>query len=178
MVLNLKKIRFKMSVDEPQVLELKVKGEKIVTAADLSANSEVEVVNKDQCIATLTDKGAELDMQIKVERGLGYSPVEERKGGRLPIGTVAIDALFTPVQRVNYEIEDMRVGERTDYNRLRLEIETDGTISPSSALHKAANILKDHFDKIAVVKVEEESAPAPEAAEAEAPKKRGRPKKE
>ena len=99
-------------------------------------------------------------MEIKVERGLGYVPAEARKTeGRLPIGTVALDAIFTPVQRVNFVIEDMRVGDRTDYNRLRLEIGTDGTISPSAALHKAANILKDHFDKVSVVPVQEFDLP-------------------
>lgn len=153
--LNLKKLRFKMQTDEPQVLSLKVKGEKVVTAGDVQVNSEVEIVNPEEVIATLTAKDAELDMEIKVERGLGYSPVESRKEGRLPIGAIAIDALFTPVQRVNYTIEDMRVGERTDYNRLRVEIDTDGTISPSSALHKASNILKDHFEKVSGVNIQE-----------------------
>ena len=107
-------------------------------------------------LATLTAKDAELDIEVKVERGLGYVPVEARKSeGRLAIGTIAIDAIFTPVQRVNYSVEDMRVGDRTDYNRLRLEITTDGTISPSSALHKSANILKDHFEKVGALEIKQ-----------------------
>lgn len=175
--LNFKKLRFRMHTDEPQVLTLKAKGEKEVFARDIKTTSEVEIVNPDEPLATLTSKDAELDMEIKVERGLGYSPVEARKEGRLSIGTIAIDAIFTPVQKVNYTTEDMRVGDRTDYNRLRVEIETDGTIAPSAALHKAANILKDHFEKISGLNVREFSEPKAATAEAAAPKKRGRPKK-
>jgi DNA-directed RNA polymerase subunit alpha len=173
--LNFKKVRFRMHTDEPQILTLKVKGEKTVTAADIKTTSEVEVVNPEEELAELTSKDAELDMEIKVERGLGYSPVESRKEGRLAIGTIAIDAIFTPVLNVNFSVEDMRVGERTDYNRLRLEIETDGTISPSSVLHKAAKVLKDHFEKVASVEVKEFEIAKGEAA---LPKKRGRPRKE
>lgn len=173
--LNFKKLRFRMHVDEPQILVLRAKGERIVTAQDIEANSSVEVVNPEAVIATLTSKESELEVELKVEKGLGYSPVESRKGGRLQIGTVAVDAIFTPVSRVNFVVEDMRIGERTDYNRLRLEVETDGTISPSSALHKAANVLKDHFEKVAAVAVQEFEAPK---GEGETPKRRGRPKKE
>ncbi len=173
--LNFKKLRFRMHTDEPQTLLLKARGEKAVTASDIQANSDVEIVNPDEVLATLTAKEAELDIEIKVERGLGYSPVESRKEGRLAIGTIAIDAIFSPVQRVNYTTENMRVGDRTDYNRLRLEIETDGTISPSSALHKSANILKDHFEKISAIAVQEFEAPKMEAKET--PKKRTKAKK-
>ena len=175
--LNLKKLRFKMHTDEPQVLALKAKGEKTVLAKDIEMNSMVEVANPNEEIATLTSKDAELYMEIKIEKGLGYLPVDLRKGGRLAIGTVAVDAIFTPVQRVNYNIENMRVGERTDYDRLRIEIETDGTISPSAALRKAANILKDHFEKVSAVEIKEVEPPVGEKG-GEAPKKRGRPTKE
>ncbi|MDO8537213.1 MAG: DNA-directed RNA polymerase subunit alpha [bacterium] len=175
--LGFKRLRFRMHTDEPQVLTLKAKGEKVVTAADIKMSSDVELMNPEEILATLTNKDAELDIEVKVERGLGYSAVEARKEGRLAIGVIAIDAIFTPVQRVNYTTEDMRVGERTDYNRLRLEIETDGTISPSSALHKAANILKDHFEKIAAVVVQETEPVKTTTEIAAAPKKRGRPKK-
>lgn len=156
LALNFKKLRFRLHVDEPQVLSLKAKGDTIVTAGDIELNSNVEIMNPDEHLATLTAKDAELDIEVKVERGLGYVPVEARKTeGRLPIGTIAIDAIFTPVQRVNYTVEDMRVGDRTNYNRLRLEITTDGTVSPSSALHKAASIVKDHFEKVGAVEVKE-----------------------
>ncbi len=175
LALNFKKLRFRLEVDEPQVLSLKVKGDRVVTAEDIVLNSEVELANPKEVIGTLTAKDAELDIEIKVERGLGYVPAEARTSeGRLPIGTIALDAIFTPVQRVNFVVEDMRVGDRTDYNRLRLEIGTDGTVSPSGALHKAANILKDHFEKTALVAVQEFDLPK----NGEEPKKKTRKKKE
>ena len=168
LALNFKKLRFRLEVDEPQVLSLKVKGERTVTAGDIVLNSEVELANPEEVLGNLTAKDAELDIEIKVERGLGYVPAEARMSeGRLPIGTIALDAIFTPVQHVNFTVEDMRVGDRTDYNRLRIEIGTDGTVSPSAALHKSANILKDHFDKVSVVPVQE----------FELPKSAGEPKK-
>ncbi len=153
--LNLKRIRFKLHANEPQVLTLKVKGENKATAADIAANADVEVINPDAPIATLTSKNAELNMEITVEKGLGYVPVEARKTEKLPIGTVLIDAIFTPITKINFTVENMRVGERTDYNRLRIDIETDGSISPSNALHKSANVLKDHFEKISAIEVKE-----------------------
>ncbi|HVM77359.1 MAG TPA: DNA-directed RNA polymerase subunit alpha [Candidatus Paceibacterota bacterium] len=172
LMLNFKKLRFRLHTDEPQVLALKAKGEMTVTAGDIEVNSNVEIVNPDEVLGTLTAKDAELDIEVKVERGLGYVPVEARKTeGRLPIGTIAVDANFAPVQAVNFTIEDMRVGDRTDYNRLRLEIETDGTVSPSSALHKASNILKDHFEKVATVEVKEFDAPKPEGGKKKKAKK-------
>ena len=179
LALNFKKLRFRMHVDEPQVLALKVKGERAVTAGDIVLNSSVELLNPEEPLATLTAKDAELDIEVKVERGLGYVPVEARKSeGHLAIGTIAVDAIFTPVTRVNYTVEDMRVGDRTDFNRLRIEVMTDGTVSPSAALHKAANVLKDHFEKVAVVTIAEFEAPKAAAhAEAKEPKKKSRAKK-
>lgn len=154
LTLNLKKVRFKVYTDEPQVLSLKAKGERVVKAADIKTNEQVQIINPEEIIAHLTSKNSELDAEVKVERGLGYSPVESRKTeGRMPIGSIAIDAIFTPVVKVSYVVENMRVGDRTDYNRLRMEIETDGTISPSAALHKAANILRDHCEKISALAV-------------------------
>lgn len=156
LMLNFKKLRFISHVDEPQVLSLRVKGENTITGDDIELNSNVSLVNPEEVLGHLTAKDAELDIEVKVERGLGYVPSEMRKTeGRLPIGVIAIDATFTPVTRVNYTVEDMRVGDRTDYNRLRLEITTDGTIAPSSALHKASNVLKDHFEKVSLVEVKE-----------------------
>jgi DNA-directed RNA polymerase subunit alpha len=155
--LNLKKIRFKFFADEPQVLTLDVKGEKEVTAGDIKANSQVEVINSDSHIATLTSKKAELKMEITVEKGLGYVPAENRKAEKLPIGVIAIDAIFTPVIKVNFTIENMRVGEKTDYNNLKFTVETDGSIAPGVAMHKSANILKDHFEKISSIGVSEET---------------------
>ena len=160
LTLNFKRLRFRMFTDEPQTLLIKVKGERSVTGADIKLNSEVEIVNPEEVIATVTDKSTEFEAEITVERGLGYSPVESRKAEKLAIGMVGVDTFFSPVVKVNYTVENMRVGGRTDYNRLRLTIETDGTISPSAALHKTASILKDHFEKVFAVEAKEFEVPA------------------
>ncbi len=164
LLLNFKRLRFRMFASEPHVLLLKIKGEKVVTGEDIAADAEVELMNPEEIIAHLTSKDAELDIELKVERGMGYSPVESRKAqGRLSIGTVAVDAIFTPVLRVNYTVENMRVGDRTDYNKLRLEIETDGSISPSEALAQASGILKEYFAKAeSLIVVQSFEAPAVE----------------
>lgn len=167
--LNFKKIRFKMHTDEPQILTLKAKGEKKVHASDIATNAQVEVVTPDVLIATLTNKNADLDVELTVEKGLGYVPVESRKTEKLPIGAIALDAVFSPVVKVNFEVENMRVGEFTDYNRVRMHIVTDGTVSPSGALHKASNILKDHFEKVGEIDAQEFGASSPGAGE---PKKK------
>lgn len=169
-MLNFKTLRFKMDSDEPQVLVLKSKGEKKLTGADIESNSLVEILNPEVELVTVTEKGTEFDAEITVERGLGYSPVEARKTEKLPVGVVALDAFFSPVVSVNYNVENMRVGDRTDYNRLTLEVETDGAISPSSALHKSTNILKDHFEKVSALEVHE-------VVEAEKPAKKKTSKK-
>jgi len=163
-ILNLKQIRFKLHTDEPVKVLLKVKGEKEVKAGDIKTTSNLEVVNKDAYIATLTDKKADLDMEIEVEPGLGYSPIEQRKKGKLEIGKIAIDAIFSPVKRVNYSIENMRVGERTDYDRLRINIETDGSITPKEAFLKAAQILVDHYKVFTLLKEKEKVKPVKKKA--------------
>lgn len=152
-IINLKQVRFHFFADEPQVLALRVKGERSVTAADIQSTPMVQVVNKDLHLVTLTKKNADLDMELTIEKGLGYITAESRRLERLPVGTMVLDAVFSPVVRVEFLVEDMRVGERTDYNRVKMEIETDGTVSPSEALHKASNILKDHFDKTSSIEV-------------------------
>ncbi len=151
--LNLKRVRFHFNADEPQTLKLHVKGEREVKAGDIESTTFVQVINKDLHLVTLTKKAADLDMEITVEKGLGYVMSEARRMERLSVGTIVLDAIFSPVARVAFHSEDMRVGDRTDYNRLKLEIETDGSISPSEALHKACNALKDHFDKVSAVEV-------------------------
>ncbi len=155
--LNLKKARFKFFASEPQVLTLKAKGEGEVTAGDIKGNAEVEVQNPDLRIATLTSKSAELEMELTVESGLGYVPVESVEREKLPVGVIALDALFSPIRKVNFTVDNMRVGDRTDYNRLTIEIETDGTVTPSHSLRKATNILLDHFNRIAEIDVMEEA---------------------
>lgn len=161
MGLNLKKIRFRLHTDEPQTLTLRVKGEKSVTASDIELNSNVDLITEDAHIATLTSKSAELEIELTVERGLGFVAVELQKSEKLPIGTIALDAAFSPVVKANFTVENMRVGDRTDYNKLIISLTTDGSITPSSALHKAANIMKDHFDKVSQLEVMDVEASAP-----------------
>ena len=144
-MLNLKQLRFKIFSVEPQKATLKVKGEKEVKGADFDLPAQLELVNKDCHIATLTTKSSELDMEIQVEKGIGYLPREVRKKEKLEIGVIALDAIFTPIQRVSFRLENMRVGERTDFDRLFLEIETDGTISPEETFYQASEILLSHF---------------------------------
>ncbi len=147
-MLNLKQLRVKLYSNEPQVLKLKVEGEKKVYAKDFEANSMVDVMNPDLYITAITDKKGKIEMEVVVEKGLGYSQVEERKEDKIPIGTIAVDAIFSPVRRVNFQVENMRVGEKTDYNRLIISIETDGSVSPKEVLNKTSTILKDHFINI------------------------------
>ncbi len=162
--LNLKKIRFAFHADEPQTITLKKKGEGAVTAKDIKTSSQVEVVTPDVNIATITTKTGELELEAVVEKGLGYSPAETRRSEKLPIGTIAIDAIFTPVTTVQFEVENMRVGDRTDFNRLIISVKTDGTISPSRALHKAANIVGDHLEIVSNVEIEDEFEKAKKTA--------------
>lgn len=158
LTLNLKQVRFRLHSDEPQILILKVKGEKDVTAHDIETNAQVEVVNPSVHIGRLTAKTADLDIELTVERGLGYMPVEALRAEKLPIGVIALDAIFTPVTLVTFVVENMRIGDRTDYNRLKLHIVTDGTITPSSALAASCAILESHYAKIALVEKRLESA--------------------
>ncbi|MFA5987801.1 MAG: DNA-directed RNA polymerase subunit alpha [Candidatus Paceibacterota bacterium] len=137
LILNLKKTRFKMSTDEPQKVTLSVSGAKEVTAGQIEVPSTVEVLNPEQYIATITDKGVKLNIEMTVEKGLGYVSKELLHKDRVEIGTIALDASFTPIRRVNYEVENMRVGDRTDYNRLKMFVETDGTLTPREALERS-----------------------------------------
>ena len=144
-LLNLKQLRLKVDSDEPVKLELRARGQKTVTAGDIKPDSRVEVMDKDFVIATLDGKTAELNMEITAERGRGYVPVEMRESEKLEIGNIAVDAIYTPVRNVNYEVENVRVGKITNYDKLTLTMETDGTISGREAIDLAAQILGDHF---------------------------------
>ncbi len=175
--LNLKNVRFNFLADEPQVLNLHVKGEREVKAGDIQPNAFVQIINSELHLATLTKKNAEIDMELTVEKGLGYIASEFRNLERLPIGTILLDAIFSPVLRVEFSVENMRVGDRTDYNRLKIEVETDGSISPSDALHKAGNILKDHFEKISNVEIQKFNKGGTEKNEAPVEKKTRKRKK-
>lgn len=146
--LNLKQIKFKLHGDEPQTVTLSVEGEQEVTAGDLEAPTQVEVINEDTHIATLTDEDASLEMELKVEEGLGYVTAEEHKDEKAKAGVLPLDAIFTPIEKVSYDVEDMRVGDSTDYNRLILEIETDGSITPEQAFIQACDTLSTHFTEI------------------------------
>jgi DNA-directed RNA polymerase subunit alpha len=172
-LLNLKRIRFTMVGDEPQVLTLDVKGAREVTAADITVAGQVEVLNPEQPIATLTTKSAALSMEITVEKGLGYVPREAQGEGKADIGVIPVDATFTPIRRVNYEVENMRVGDRTDFNRLRIFIETDGAITPRAALERSIEIMIHQLKAIVGFKEsheEEEVAESSVDASVEAPK--------
>src|SRR3989338_7309508 len=136
-ILNLKRVRFKMLTDEPQVVILSKKGEGAVTASDIETPGQVEVLNKDQYICEVVDKKKNLNIEITIQKGLGFVSKELIQKEKMEIGAIALDAIFTPIRRVSYEVENMRVGDRTDHNRLRISIETDGTITPREALSRS-----------------------------------------
>jgi DNA-directed RNA polymerase subunit alpha len=152
LILNVKQLRLKMTDCETARLRLEVEGEGVVTAADLQVPPEVEVINPDLYLLTLDSKEAQFEMELAVERGRGYSPADDR--GRLPIGEIPVDAIFSPVRRVNYSIERARVGQMTDYDRLVLEIWTDGTVQPYETLAQAAQMLVMHLRLIAGISEE------------------------
>jgi len=176
-MLNLKQLRFKAYTVEPQKATLKVKGEKKVKGSDFEIPAQLELVNKDCPIATLTDKKAELEIEIQIEKGIGYSPREVREKEKLEIGTVPLDAIFTPVRRVASRVENMRVGERTDFDRLFLELETDGTILPEDAFYQASEILVKHFSLFAGTFEKEKSVLSEEVPAKKRKQKKVSPKK-
>ncbi len=141
LLLNLKRVRLLMHSDTPLTLTLKASGAQVVTAASIDAPSQITILNPEQKIAEITEKGTTLNIEITVEHGLGYVPREIHQKDKVDIGTIALDAVFTPIRRVNYEVENMRVGDRTDYNRLRVFIETDGTLTPRAALENSIEIM-------------------------------------
>jgi len=151
-ILNLKNLRFKMHDGETQKVQLKVKGEREVKGSDFEKNTQVELINPDVYICTITDKKTELEMEILLEKGIGYEPKDQRRnkktGEKNEIGTIAMDAIFTPIKNVNFQVESMRVGDRTDFDKLSLEVETDGTITPEMAYFEACEILIKHFNII------------------------------
>ncbi len=147
-LLCLKRVRIEMLTDEPQVATIKVSGIKEVTAADIVCGSQINILNPEQIIAHITDKGTELDIEMTIERGLGYVSKELIQKDRVDIGSIILDANFTPIRRVNYEVENMRVGDRTDFNRVKIFIETDGTVMPKQALEKSISIMIEQLKAI------------------------------
>lgn len=155
-LINLSKVRLRMEGDESLVMNLSVKGEKSITAKDFEIPGQIEILNPEQEIATITDKNSEILLEATVEKGLGFVPKEQIQKDRVDIGTITLDSLFTPVRRVHYEVENMRVGERTDFNKLRMIIETDGTITPKEVLEKAIEIMIRQLKAIVGFQEEEE----------------------
>ena len=154
-ILNLKRVRIKLFKNEPVTLSLSFKGQGDVTARDIKTTADVEVVNPDQKIATATDKKIEIEMELTVEHGVGYVPVEQRQKEKLSVGEIAIDGIFSPIKNTNFTVENIRVGQRTDYNKVILTIETDGSITPEEALLKASRVVLDHFEIINKIEVPE-----------------------
>jgi len=152
-MLQIKLLRIVMHEGDVSHMHLDVSGEGIVTAADIQVTSEIEIVNPDLYLFTVDDPKANLTIDFTVERGRGYSPLNER-GDHLPIGELPVDAIFSPIKRVNFDVANARVGQSTNYDRLLLEIWTDGTIKPEEGLAKAGKILIDQFRLIAGVKEE------------------------
>lgn len=161
-LMNIKQLRFKSSIDEPQTAVLSVKGEKEATGKDFKLPNDLKLANPDLHIATITDKNTELEIEIKIEKGTGYvfEDKEEKKG----IGVIGLDASYTPIKKANYIVENMRVGDRTDFDRISLDVETDGTVSPEAAFAETLEILLSQFGflssemsgTVADIKAEEE----------------------
>jgi len=147
-LLNLKRLRLKTFSEEPVRLTLHAKGKKVVTAKDIEKNSSVEIINKDLVIATLTDSKAELKMEIIVDSGRGYVPKDQKKLENLEANAMVIDSIYSPVLNVGYKVEDVRVGQTTDYDKLIMTVETDGTISPKEAVEQATQILIDYLQPL------------------------------
>ncbi len=158
-MLNLKSIRFKVFGDEPQVIKLSKKGKGVVTAKDLEATADVEVVNPKQIICTIDDPKASLNMELQVEAGRGYRPLDEQNTSRKASDMILLDALFTPVLRVRYKVENTRVGQFTDLDKLLITIDTDGSLTPRDAFEEAAAILVNQYTALAGQTRIEASAP-------------------
>ena len=147
-ILNLKKVRFALTTDEPQVVSIKVRGENTVKAGDIKLSGQVTLANPELHLFTVTHKDTEVDMEITIEQGVGYVRKEEVEKERVEIGAIALDAAFSPIISANYDVEEMRIGDRTDFNKLTLMIQTDGTITPHEALEKAIEIMINQLRSI------------------------------
>lgn len=161
LILNVKQIRFRSNTEEPVRVHVEISNEGPVTAGDLNCPPEVEVVNPDQYLLTADSNDVDLDIEMTVSTGRGYSPAEDR--GRLPLGEIPVDAIYSPVRKAAYRVERTRIGQQTDYDKLHLEIWTDGTISPDDALRRSANLMLQHLTllagtEIAIIEKQEETA--------------------
>lgn len=144
-VLNLKQVRARIFSDEPIKLHLSAKGERVVTARDFEANSQVQIVNPELTIATLTAHNAELEIDVWLNQGRGYVPTEAREKEKMEIGTIAIDALYSPIRQVIFRVDPVRVGQMTNYDKLIMDISTDGTITAAAAVSHACKLVMEHF---------------------------------
>lgn len=175
-ILNLKALRLKLHGEEPVVLKLAKKGPAKVVAGDFAKNPQVTIIDPDFYLATL-DKDGKLNLEATVAKGRGYVPTELRKDEKLPLGTIAIDSIFSPIRKVHFSIDNTRVGERTDFNKLTMEITTDGTILPSEALKTACQILQDHYQfLVSEVKVEKPTKKAHKSYRIKTKKQKTKPK--
>lgn len=161
-LLNLKKVRFALHTEGEQVVTLKVKGAKKVTAADFDTVGGVEVMNPEQFIAEVTAKSGDIEIELTLAKGIGFVSKEDFAESKPTVGVILVDAIFSPIRKVNYEVEHMRVGDRTDYNLLRINLETDGSISAKEALEQALHIMISQFKSILDLKIIEEKTVAPE----------------
>lgn len=175
-ILNLKLVRVKLHSEEPVKIRLESKGDGVVTAGDFEKNADVEIVNPEQVICSVTDKSTTFEMEATISPGRGYRSTEERLNEKMDLGEISIDALFSPVVNVSYKVTPTRVGDKTDYDKLILEIETDGTLEPIEASNQAVNVLLDHLNLLKdlnyseatpVIEEEPEEEPEPVAEEAE-----------
>lgn len=164
-ILNLKQLNLKIHSDEIVKLELEAHGEKEVKAKDIKSNSDVEIVNKDLTIAHITDMAGKLNMEIYASRGLGYETIENRENRKKELGYIEIDSIFSPVKAVGIAIENTRVGKMTNWDKLTLDIETDGTITPEQVFDNSVAILLEQFNSL--VDIRENKATEPVAEEAE-----------
>ncbi len=173
LVLNLKQLRLKLFTDEPVVLKLTKRGIGDVLAKDIAKNSDVEIINPELKIATITDKNTSLDMELIVEKGRGFDPTENRDKSKLSVGSIAIDAIYSPIKDVGFRVDYTRVGQITNYDKLILNLETDGTMSPQETLNIAAKILIDHFSLVIkdVPIVEKKEVEGEKKTKAKTPKK-------
>lgn len=159
-LLNIKNLRFKIFEGETQKVQLKVKGDSQIKGSDFKCPSQIKLMNPDLHIATITDKKTELEIELNIEKGIGYVPKDQIKTKKTEIGAIAIDTIFTPIKNVNFQVENMRVGDRTDFDKLSLEIETDGTITPEEAFFEACDILIKHFNIIFQGKISDDKEEA------------------
>ena len=147
-ILNIKNLRFKIFEGTEHKVTLKVKKEGQVLAKDFECPTQIKVVNPELHIATITDKKTELEIELTVQKGIGYVPKDQLKPKKGEIGAITVDAIYTPIRNVNFSVENMRVGDRTDFDKLSLSIETDGSITPEEAFFEACDILIKHFNII------------------------------